>query len=84
MTCNCELTRGDYINMRAYAASKIVAVKARIPELEKLSRKTPPRTLVAEHAKVAAAVRALAIAKADLDNLEREHAFLRRIEEAAA
>jgi len=79
--CECEMTRGDYINRRALAGSQIVTLRATIPELEKLSRRTPPKTLVAERAKVAEAARQLVAAKARLASLEEEYAGWRRLEE---
>ncbi len=81
--CDCEMTRGDYINRRASTGSQLVTLRAAIPELEKLSRRTPPRTLVAERAKVADAGRSLVTAKARLVKLEAEYEGWRRLEAMA-
>jgi hypothetical protein len=78
--CDCEMTRGDYINRRASTGAQIVTLRARIPELEKLARKTPPKTLLTEWVKVRVAKVQLAKAQADLALLELDHAGWRRLE----
>ena len=71
------MTRGEVINRAAYLGSQIVQLKARIPELEKLARKTPPKTLLAERARVQQARLSLGTACTLLVAHEAEHARLR-------
>lgn len=77
------MTLGEIINQRAYAGSQLVALRERLPDLEKLARKTPPRTLVAEKARVEAAKLALPAARLELETLEKNYGMLRLIEECA-
>lgn len=83
-TCNCPPTRGEIINRRAATGAEVVALRARIPELEKQARKTPPKTLVAERAKVEAAKEALMVARARLAVLEVQWDHLKDLEAAAS
>lgn len=70
-------SRGEMINRRAYVGSQVVALRARVPELEKLARRTPPKTLVAEKARVDEARRMLPICRAQLAELETEWGALK-------
>ncbi len=75
--CLCHVPdKGTLINRLASAGSRIVALRARIPELEKLSRRTPPRTLLDERKKVEEAKVMLAACELQLATLESEHATL--------
>lgn len=80
--CSCTPTRGDYINRWASAGARIVTLRARIPELEKLSRRTPPKTLIHEWSKVRMAKVQLDKANADLVDAERDYALFRTLEVA--
>lgn len=75
--CSCPPTRGQIINRRAWLGSQIHALRSQIPDLEKQSRRTPPKTLVAERQKVEAAKIALADALVRLPLLEAEYNDLR-------
>lgn len=68
--CSCTPTRGDIINQRASTGAQVVVLRAHVPELEKLARRTPPKTLATERAKVEAAKGALLVARAKLAILE--------------
>jgi len=78
--CSCTPTRGDYINRRASTGAQLVALRARIPELEKQARKTPPKTLLSEWIKVRVAKVQLDKARADLAALEQDHDMWKRLE----
>lgn len=69
--------RGEMINRRAELGSHIVAMRVRIPELEKLARRTPSKTLFAEKAKVEAAKVQLAECRKQLPLMEAEWATLK-------
>ncbi len=64
--------RGRLINRRASLGSQIVALKEQIPELEKTTRKTPPKTLKQEWEKVEAAKKMLPLLKKRLEDLSLE------------
>ena len=72
---------GVRINRRASLGARLVELRAQIPELEKLSRRTPPKTLVAERARVAAAAVALLARRAELAAVEVEYATLASVTE---
>ncbi len=84
MSCTCPPSRGQIINRRAYVGSQLVALRARLPEVEKLARKTPPKTLTVERVRVDAAKAALPALHAELDALEARYAELRGTEAAHA
>jgi len=77
--CLCHVVVPDcgrMINQWASLGAQIVQLNARIPELEKLSRRTPPKTLVEEKKKVEAAKinleicrKQLAVAEPELERL---------------
>ena len=71
--CNADVvSRGILINQKASFGSQIVALRERIPQLEKDARRTPPKTLVEERKKVESAKFALIKAKEDLISIVRE------------
>lgn len=65
-------SRGELINKEAYIGARIVELHTRIPEIEKQSRKTPPKTLLAEVAKVKQAKENLERSMRQLEALEAE------------
>lgn len=70
---NCGFwTTGQKINYKASLRARLTEYRARIPELEKLSRKTPPKTLVAEKTRVEAAKAALPLLLNEIRALEEE------------
>lgn len=77
MTCTCPPSPGDLINRRCYLGAQIVQLKAQLVELEKLARKTPPKTLVAERRKVDAAKAVIGRVRQTLADYEAEWAKLR-------
>lgn len=64
--------RGRRINRKAWLGSQIVSLKERIPALEKLARKTPPKTLLTEWDRVKQAKVQLESARAQLAEYENE------------
>ena len=70
MSCSCP---PHPINRRAYVGSQVVRLRQRIPELEKLSRRTPPGHLREERARVERAKADLVEARALLEAYEAEH-----------
>lgn len=64
---------GQTINRRALLGSQIVQLKTNIPEVEKLSRKTPPKTLKKEWEKVHAAIELLPKLQKKLSEMEEEY-----------
>lgn len=72
------MTRGEMINHRASLGSRIVSLKEQIPSLEKEARKTPPKTLLKEREKVAAAKVQLERLKEELPKLEEEYRQARK------
>ena len=74
------MTPGERINRRADLGSRIVTLREQIRSLEKLARKTPPRTLLAEVARVAEAKRRLAAARDELASAEIDYSALRAYE----
>lgn len=69
-------SRGVTINRHAYLGSQIVQLQEQIPKLEKLARKTPPKTLIAEREKVKAAQFKLEAAKNQLEEILKERQAL--------
>jgi hypothetical protein len=63
-------SRGQLINRRAELGSHRLALIEQVASLEKLARKTPPRTLIAEKARVQAARDALPGAREKLARIE--------------
>jgi hypothetical protein len=74
--CSCPPTRGEMINRRARLGSEMLRLREQIPVLEKLSRKTPPRTLPAERERVERAKGALEVARKLLAATVSEYALL--------
>ncbi len=75
VNCGCDaevVSKGKLLNQKAWFGSQIVSLRERIPQLEKLARKTPPKTLVAERKKVEDAKVALVKAKEDLRQIVGE------------
>lgn len=74
MTCSCAChdTPGHRINRRAWIMAQIVALRARIPEVEKHARKTPAKTLVTECRKVETAKLYLPKLREELATFEAE------------
>lgn len=70
--CACHDTRGHRINRRATLGMLVTNLHQRIPELEKLARKTPPKTLLSEVRKVEAAKLCLPQLRTELETLEKE------------
>jgi hypothetical protein len=68
---------GERINSRASVGAEIVALERQIEEQEKLARKTPPKTLHAEWAKVTHARATLNFARGRLAELKDEYRALR-------
>lgn len=65
---------GRLINRRAWLGSQIVQLKERVRDLEKLSRRTPPKTLLAECRRVEEAKGRLVQTQALLAEFEAEYA----------
>jgi small-conductance mechanosensitive channel len=74
--CNCPPTIGQIINRRAWLGSQLVSMRTRVQELEKLARKTPPKTLLAERVRVEQAKFALVAARELVAQYEAEYAQL--------
>lgn len=82
MTChsvcvNCgndplQVSQGILINKKASLGSEILSIVERIPQLEKESRRTPPKNLVEAKAKVEAAKRDLVKLQSVLINKANE------------
>lgn len=66
------LTRGALANRRIALGSEIVTLRARLVDLEKISKRTPPKTLASERERVAQAKTELARARELLPRLEEE------------
>lgn len=64
--------RGRLINRRAALGSQIVSMRAQIPELTKLARSTPPKTLTREWEKVKLAQQQLPVVQKRLAECELE------------
>lgn len=80
VNCGCDPTvvsKGTMINRAAWLGSQIVAMRERIPQLEKLSRKTPPKTLKSEWEKVRAAAAQLEVCRKQLSDMEAELAVIK-------
>ena len=55
INCGCDAEahdKGRAINRAAFLASQTITLREQVREWEKLSRKTPPKTLIAEWVKV--------------------------------
>lgn len=74
--CTCHDTPGRRINRRASIGARLVELLRQINETEKQARRTPPKTLVAERAKVERAKVMLPILLAERDALNAESALL--------
>ena len=75
VNCGCDPnveTRGHRINRAASLGCHVIQLRAQLIELEKLARKTPPKTLLAEVARVAQAKATIEGAKERLAILEDE------------
>jgi len=75
VNCGCDPdipAKGRLINRAAWLGSQIVQMRERIPELEKLARKTPPKTLKSEWEKVQKAKEQLPIARQQLADMVTE------------
>jgi hypothetical protein len=72
-----EISLGAMSNQMNSLGSKIVEMRVRLPELEKQARKTPPKTLLTEVAKVKQAKESLKLCKEQLESLEIEHKSIR-------
>jgi len=71
-TCSCHDTPGHRINRRASIGARLVELREQIPEVEKLARSTPPKTLLAARARVDSAKLALPRLYAERDKLNDE------------
>lgn len=74
--CPCRSTRGARINRRASLGARLVYLRERSATLAKESRKTPPRTLHTERARVAAAKVAFEAVRIELIEGEAEYTRL--------
>lgn len=79
-TCPCHTFSGHLINRRASLGARLVALRERLPEIEKLARRTPPKTLLAEWSKVQVAKLAAPALRAELAALEEEYREVRVLE----
>lgn len=79
-TCACHDTPGHRINRRARIGARLVELLRQINETEKRARKTPPKTLTAERAKVEEAKAMLPRLVAERDALNAELAGLNESE----
>lgn len=79
--CSCPPTRGQLINQRAEFGSRLVALRDLIPALEKLSRKTPPKHLADEWARVRAAKEQLASRQGELAATSLAYRLTRYLEQ---
>lgn len=73
--CNCPChspSKGEVINRSCYLGSQIVTMLELIPKLEKQSRKTPSKTLLAELKKVEQAKESLPKMRAELERMQIE------------
>lgn len=71
--CSCHLqNRGEVINRSCYLGSQIVMMLDLIPKLEKQSRKTPAKSLLAEVKKVEQAKENLPKMRAELEKMRIE------------
>lgn len=73
--CNCFChapSRGEVINRSCYLGSQIVMMLDLIPKLEKQSRKTPSKSLLAEVKKVEQAKENLPKMRAELKKMQVE------------
>lgn len=73
--CNCSChtpSRGEAINRSCWLGSQIVTMLDLIPKLEKQSRKTPAKSLLAEVRKVAQAKENLPKMQAELEKMQIE------------
>lgn len=81
VNCGCDpevQSKGILINRCAWLGSQIQQLRDRIPQLEKTARKTPPKTLLAEKAKVEAAKVQLKQAQEDLTRYSAEWESLKQ------
>ncbi len=62
-----ELSPMVAFNRCAYLVAQMISLRDRIPEVEKLSRRTPPKSLLAEWEKVERAKKELPILKKQLE-----------------
>lgn len=78
MSCGCPCcnTAGHRINRRARIGARLVELRDRIQEAEKMSRKTPPKTLRGQWRLVESAKALLPLLVAERDALLVERAGL--------
>lgn len=83
-----ELTkpdRGLLLNAHASLGAEIARIKGILPDIEKQSRKTPPKTLIAEKEKVAQAKAQLILLTERLQDITSKHnALTERLREMKA
>jgi len=80
VNCGCRPDveeRGTKINRDARLGAHILEIGARLAALEKMARKTPPKTMLAERGKVDDAKAAVGPLRAKLQSMLAEHATLR-------
>lgn len=74
------LSKGRIINWRASTAAELVRLREALPEIEKQARKTPPKTLLAERAKVDAAKASISTVKETIAMLAEQYEALKKLE----
>lgn len=74
--------RGRRLNRRAFLGSQLVGLRERIQDLEKLARRTPPRTLHAERQRVREAGARVEALRAEEAALRAEYDRLVTVEQA--
>jgi hypothetical protein len=78
-TCPFQIeTVGDQINRECRLGGLILETHERLVSLEKLARKTPPKTLLVEVQRVNAAKASITPTRDELRKMLSEHAGLRR------
>ena len=68
-----KIYRGVMINRRASLGNRLVQLRDQIPEVEKQAKKTPPKTLAKEWAKVKAAQALLPALQAEFESVSKQY-----------